>query len=158
MKFLSLASLGMIVPLLMATAVIMLRMRTGKKPVSTRKIILPPLFMSTGFIMFHFPETLTPIPYDIIAFGLGMLLSVPLILTSSFEIVGQDVYLRRSKIFFVVLLGLLLIRTIMKVWIGDTFTPLQTAGLFFVLAFGMILPWRMAMLYTYHRFYKKKIS
>ncbi|HZG14878.1 MAG TPA: CcdC protein domain-containing protein, partial [Candidatus Bathyarchaeia archaeon] len=30
----------MIVPLLMATAVIMLRMRTGKKPVSTRKIIL----------------------------------------------------------------------------------------------------------------------
>lgn len=156
MKFLSLASLGMIVPLLMATAIIIIRMRAAKKPVSARKIILPPLFMSTGFVMFHFPETLTPIPYDILAFGLGMLLSIPLILTSKFEIVGQEVYLRRSKIFFVILLGLLLLRTVVKVWVGDSFTPMQTAGLFFILAFGMILPWRVAMLYMYHRLYKQK--
>lgn len=155
MKFLSMASLGMIVPLLMAGAVIKLRMRAAKKPVSAKKIILPPLFMSTGFFMFHFPESVTPVIYDFIAFGIGMILSIPLILTSKFVIVGEEVYLRRSNIFFLILLGLLLIRTAMKIWIGDTFTPMQTAGLFFVLAFGMILPWRVAMLYMYRRTYKK---
>ncbi|NGQ93791.1 cytochrome c biogenesis protein CcdC [Brevibacillus sp. SYP-B805] len=157
MTSLSMASLGIIVPLLMATFVIMIRMRAAKKPVSARKIILPPLFMSTGFIMFHFPEAITPLPYDILAFLVGMVLSIPLILTSKFEIVGQDVYLRRSKIFFVILLGLLIIRTAIKLWIGDAFTPMQTGGLFFILAFGMILPWRVAMLFMYQRLIKKQI-
>jgi membrane protein CcdC involved in cytochrome C biogenesis len=157
MTTVSMASLGMIVPLIMATIVIIIRMRAAKKPVSARKIILPPLFMSTGFVMFHFPETITPLPYDILAFLIGMLFSIPLILTSKFEIVGHEVYLRRSNIFFMILLGLLIIRTVIKILMGDSFTPLQTGGLFFILAFGMILPWRVAMLYMYHRLIKKQV-
>jgi membrane protein CcdC involved in cytochrome C biogenesis len=157
MNILSSTSLGMIVTLIMATIVIVVRMRATKKPVSIRGIIAPPLFMSTGFAMFHFPETATPLMYDFIAFFTGMLLSIPLILTSKFEIVGQDVYLKRSKAFFGILLGLLAIRFTMKVWVNDSFTPMQTAGLFFVLAYGMIVPWRIAMLYTYRQIVKKTV-
>ncbi|MFY0544451.1 CcdC family protein [Brevibacillus sp. H7] len=155
MQILSSTSLGMLVTLLMATMVILVRMRSAKKPVSTRSIILPPVFMSTGFAMFHFPETATPLSYDLIAFFAGLLLSIPLIVTSRFEIVGQDVYLKRSKAFFAILLGLLVIRFSIKLYVNDSFTPLQSAGLFFILAFGMIAPWRLAMLYMYRQLVKK---
>jgi len=155
-KYLSPATLGLVVPVMMATIVIFVRMLGTKKPVSARRIILPPLFMSTGFLMFHFPETSTPLTYDVIAFFTGAVLSIPLILTSRFETVGQEVYLRRSNIFVVILLILVLIRLLIKVWMGDTFTLMQSAGLFFILAFGMILPWRVAMLYMYRRLIKNK--
>ncbi|MED1854163.1 cytochrome c biogenesis protein CcdC [Brevibacillus borstelensis] len=157
MHILSTTALGMLIPLLMATAVIFLRLRGQKKPVSARRIILPPLFMSTGFAMFHFPETATPLIYHVIAFGAGMILSIPLIMTSRFEIVGQDVYLKRSKAFFMILLALLVIRTVIKLWVNDSFSVMQTAGLFFVLAYGMIVPWRLAMLYMYRQFTKNLV-
>jgi membrane protein CcdC involved in cytochrome C biogenesis len=143
--------------LIMGTIVMIVRLRSAKKPASVRGIILPPLFMSTGFVMFHFPETATPLTYDLIAFFIGMLLSVPLILTSKFEVVGQDVYLKRSKAFFFILFGLLAIRFVIKLWVNDTFSPLQAAGLFFVLAYGMIVPWRVAMLYMYRQLVKKSV-
>jgi len=34
---------------------------------------------------------------------------------------------------------------------------MQTAGLFFVLAYGMIVPWRLAMLYMYRQLVKKTV-
>ncbi len=157
MQILSSTALGMLVPLLMATMVIVLRMRGTKKPVSARRIILPPLFMSTGFAMFHFPETATPLIYDAIAFFVGMIFSIPLILTSRFEIVGQDVYLKRSRAFFGILVALVVIRFAMKLWVNDSLTTMQTAGLFFVLAYGMIVPWRLAMLYMYRQLVKKTV-
>ncbi|CAJ1002048.1 MULTISPECIES: CcdC family protein [Brevibacillus] len=157
MQILSSTALGMLLPLLMATVVIVLRMRGSRKPVSVRRIILPPLFMSTGFAMFHFPETATPLIYDVIAFFTGMIFSIPLILTSRFEIVGQDVYLKRSRAFFGILVVLVIIRFAMKLWVNDSLTIMQTAGLFFVLAYGMIVPWRLAMLYMYRQLVKKTV-
>ena len=157
MNMLSSSALGMLIPLLMATAVIFVRMRAQKKPVSARRIILPPLFMSTGFAMFHFPETATPFSYHVTAFLIGLVLSIPLILTSRFEFVGQEVYLKRSRAFFLILLGLLVIRTVIKLVVNDSFTVKQTGGLFFLLAYGMIVPWRLAMLYMYRQLTKKAV-
>ncbi|GAA4715920.1 CcdC family protein [Brevibacillus fulvus] len=155
MSFISPTVLGMIAMLLMAGFVIMVRMRAAKRPVSIKGIILPPIFMSTGFVMFHLPEAVTPLSYDLIAFFVGMVFSVPLILTSRFEIVGQDVFLKRSKAFFFILFGLLVIRFAIKLIVGDSFSPLQSAGLFFILAYGMIVPWRIAMLVMYRQLVKK---
>lgn len=156
MSIFSTSSLGIIVTLCMASFVIILRLRAAKKPVSVMKIIAPPLFMSTGFAMFHFPETITPLWYDLIAFLVGFVFSIPLILTSRFEIVGQDVYLKRSKAFFGILLVLLIIRFAVKIWVGDSFTAMQSGGLFFVLAYGMIVPWRIAMFVMYRQLLKKR--
>ncbi|MDF2681423.1 MAG: cytochrome c biosis protein CcdC [Brevibacillus sp.] len=155
MQILSSTALGILVPLIMATLVIFVRMRRQKKPVSAKSIILPPFFMATGFAMFFLPEAATPPMYDFTAFLVGLVFSIPLILTSRFEIVGQDVYLKRSKAFFIILMGLLVIRLIIKVLINDSFTPIQTGGLFFLLAFGMLVPWRIAMLYMYRQLTKK---
>src|SRR5690625_6680991 len=40
----------------MAVTMIIVRLKAAKKPASVKKIILPPLFMSTGSLMFFFPE------------------------------------------------------------------------------------------------------
>lgn len=148
--------LGTIAAIFMFTTVLIVRMKAAKKPVSSWKIIAPPFFMSTGFAMFHFPEVWTPISYDFIAFCIGTLFSIPLILSSRFEVVDNEIYLRRSKAFIGILLVLFVIRLIVKMYVGDVFTPMQTAGLFFVLAFGMILPWRVVMFINYRQKFKFK--
>ncbi len=156
LQMISPAVLGTIIAIFMFVTVIIVRLRAAKKPVSSMKIIAPPLFMSTGFAMFHFPEVVTPLSYDLIAFCVGTLFSIPLILSSRFEIVDNEIYLRRSKAFIGILLALFVIRLIVKLYVGDVFTPMQTAGLFFVLAFGMIVPWRVAMFITYRQKLKFK--
>ncbi|UFJ41970.1 cytochrome c biogenesis protein CcdC [Brevibacillus humidisoli] len=150
------AVVGTIAALILAAVIILIRLRAAERPVSSKKILLPPLMMTTGFSMFHFPEVLTPISYDLVAFLAGMLFSIPLILSSRFEVVGEHVYLKRSKAFIGVLLALFVIRLIVKVEVGDLFTPMQTAGLFFVLAYGMILPWRIAVYIMYRQIVKNR--
>lgn len=154
----TLQTISMIVALLMATSMIFIRMRAARKPISFRKIIAPPFFMSTGFLMFVLPDTITSLSYDLIAFCVGVLFSIPLILTSRFEMVGNDVYLKRSKAFFFILVGLLIVRITLREEIEPIFSAMQTAGLFFILAFGMIVPWRVAMAVMYRNLIKKQAS
>jgi membrane protein CcdC involved in cytochrome C biogenesis len=151
---LSPAVIGLAVGLCMAMFVMVVRLRAAKKPVSMKKIIIPPIAMSTGFAMFFFPGTVSPLPYDIIAFFTGTLLSIPLILSSKFEVKGNEIYLKRSRAFIAILLFLVVIRSGIKLWIGDSISAMQSAGLFFILAFGMILTWRIAMLIKYRQLAK----
>ncbi|HET7629161.1 MAG TPA: cytochrome c biogenesis protein CcdC [Bacillales bacterium] len=134
-----------------AMIILMVRMKAAKKPASVKKIILPPIGMSTGFLMFIDPLFRPPFIEAIGAFLVGCLFSVFLIKTSRFEIRGNDIYLKRSKAFVFILFGLLIIRTIMKFYVGEEVTLPVTSGLFFILAFGMILPWRIGMLVGYKR-------
>ena len=154
---LSSSSLGLVIPLIMAVLVIFLRLRRSKKPVSVKSILLPPVFMATGFAMFLFPGTATSPGYELIAFCAGLLFSIPLIVTSRLEVNGQDIYLKPSPLLFLMLGGLLVIRILIKLLINDSFSAMQTAGLFFILAFGMLLPWRLAMLYSYRQLLKKTV-
>jgi membrane protein CcdC involved in cytochrome C biogenesis len=59
--------------------------------------------------------------------------------------------MQRSNAFFLVVIALAVIRIVARGYI-DTFLNLnQTAALFFVLAFGMILRWRLRMLWEYRQ-------
>ena len=64
---------------------------------------------------------------------------------------GDTVMVRRSKAFFIVMVVLALIRLLAKNYVGKIISLEQTAGLFFVLAFGMILSWRINMFFEYRR-------
>lgn len=138
-----------VIGIFMATVVLIVRMRASKKPASLKKIILPPFFMSTGFAMFLYPSMHVHVTYALFAFFVGALLSYPLIVTSKFEVVGKDIYLKRSKAFFLILVGLMLLRLMLKSYVGMYVSIEETAGLFFILAFGMIVPWRVAMYFEY---------
>ncbi len=136
----------------MAIIVIFLRLQAGRKPTNSRKILIPPLGMSTGFTMFLFPPMHIPWPWAIAAFLTGALfLSIPLIQTSKLEIINGKVYLKRSRTFIVILIMLFVIRMSLHTYIEHILDIYQTGSLFFVLAFGMLLPWRLAMFIEYKK-------
>ncbi|GEN36706.1 MULTISPECIES: CcdC family protein [Aneurinibacillus] len=146
--------LSAVIGVFMAMMVFFIRMRASKKPASLKKIILPPFFMSTGFSMFLYPPMHVHVTYALFAFFVGTLLSYPLIVTSKFEVIGKDIYLKRSKAFVFILIGLVLLRLALKSYVGMYVSMEETAGLFFILAFGMIVPWRIAMYVEYMKLHR----
>ena len=135
-----------------AIAVIFIRLHAARKPTSARKILIPPLGMATGFLMFIVPLMRIPLTYAIIAFLFGSLFSIPLITTSKMLRQDGDVYLKRSPAFIIVLLALLVIRLALHTFIEQYITVPQTGAIFFILAFGMLLPWRLVMYGRYRKF------
>ena len=99
----------------MGTMALIVRSKAAKRPVTPKKIILPPLFMSTGALMFIFKEFRVPSMQIVEALIVGMLFSIILIKTTNFEF-GKidDIYMKRSKAFLFILLGLLIIRLVGK--------------------------------------------
>ncbi|MGA8943137.1 MAG: cytochrome c biogenesis protein CcdC [Thermoactinomyces sp.] len=137
---------------MMAIIVIFLRLRAAKKPTNAKKILIPPLGMSTGFAMFFFPPTHIPWSWAIAAFLTGALfLSIPLIQTSKMEVIGEQVYLKRSRTFVIILIVLFAIRMSLHTYIEHILSIYQTGSLFFILAFGMLLPWRLSMYIQYKK-------
>src|SRR5699024_5467139 len=143
-----------IIAAIMATSMIFIRLKASKKPASVKKIILPPLFMSTGAFMFLFPVFRVELLQVFEAVLVGVIFSVFLIKTSKFEIKGGSIYLIPSKSFVFILFGLLLVRIIIKLVIGSTISLGEMSGMFFLLAFGMIFSWRLAMLYKFKQMEK----
>lgn len=141
--------LSTIVAAFMATTMILVRMRASEKPASIKKIILPPLFMSTGALMFLFPMFRLQFSDVLEALLVGIFFSFFLIKFSRFEIKNNEIYLIPSKAFIFILFGLLILRIIIKLIIGSNISFGETSGMFFLLGFGMIFTWRIAMLIKY---------
>ncbi len=144
-----------VVTAIMATAMIFIRAKAAKKPASVKNIILPPIMMSTGAFMYIFPVFRISLYQVLEAFLVGVIFSVLLIATSKFEVKDQNIYLTPSKIFIFVLFGLLAVRIILKTIIGQSISVGETSGMFFMLAFGMILTWRLAMLVKFLKLRKR---
>ncbi|KIL45039.1 CcdC family protein [Jeotgalibacillus soli] len=147
-----------IAAIFMGTAVLIVRMKAAKRPVTAKKIILPPIFMSTGALMFIFPYFHVTYLEVIEALAVGMLFSLILIKTSKFEVRGDDIFMKPSKAFPFILIGLLVIRVIMKLMLSSTIEVGQLSGMFWILAFGMIVPWRVAMYMQYRRLVENRTS
>jgi len=139
----------------MALGVIVVRLKAAKKPTNLKKIILPPFFMSTGALMFIVPEFRLNGSEVLEAVCIGLFFSLFLIKTSKFEIVDNEIYLKRSKSFVFILLGLLIVRIIMKLYLSSSIDVGQLSGMFFLLAFSMIVPWRFAMYKSYTKMRKQ---
>jgi membrane protein CcdC involved in cytochrome C biogenesis len=63
---------------------------------------------------------------------------------------GQ-VFVQRSRTFFFILFSLLIVRLLLHEFIQRYITIPQTAGLFFILAFGTLLHWRLRMYFQYRQ-------
>ncbi|MEK3884084.1 cytochrome c biogenesis protein CcdC [Paenibacillus sp. PL2-23] len=133
-------------------SLIIIRIRAAKRPTTLKKIVIPPLGMATGFIMFAAPVTHIPWMWGVSAFGTGLLMfAFPLIVTTRMERIDSDIYVRRSKAFVAIMIVLFLLRLLLHEVVEQYMTIPQTGALFYLLAFGMILPWRIAMLGDYLR-------
>ena len=139
-----------------AIAVMVWRVREGRTAVSARKIIIPPLGMATGFCMFLAPPFRVPWTWAAVAFLAGAIaLAYPLLRTSKLVRDGDAVMAQRSHAFFAVVILLGGIRVAARNYLDSLLTVQQTAGLFFILAFGMILRWRTAMFLQYRALVKE---
>ena len=133
-----------------AAAVLAWRVREGRTAVTIRKIVMPPIGMATGFAMFLVPAFRIPLAWAVCAFLIGAAaLAYPLLRTSRLVRDGEAIMMQRSNAFFVVVIALAVIRILARSYIDRFLNLDQTAALFFVLAFGMILRWRMRMFFEY---------
>lgn len=133
-----------------AVAVMMWRVRETRRPVSTKTIVIPPLGMATGFSMFAVPAFRVPWTWALASFLMGVVaLAYPLVKTSRLVRDGDVVMMRRSNAFLAVIIVLAGVRIAARGYLDTVISLQQTAGLFFVLAFGMILRWRTQMFLQY---------
>ncbi|WP_051189012.1 CcdC family protein [Halalkalibacillus halophilus] len=135
-----------VIAVIMAIGMIVIRSRAAKRPASVKKIILPPFFMSTGALMFLFPYFQISWLQVIEAMIVGVLFSILLIYTSNFEVKKNEIYLKPSKALAFILVGLLVIRVSFKSVLGQEISVGETSAMFFLLAFAMLVTWRIAML------------
>lgn len=136
---------------IMAITLNTLRIKLAKKPVSYKKIIIPPLMMSTGLFMFVFPFFRIPWQLALEALIVGIIFSILLIRTTKFKVFKQKVYLIPSKAFVFILFGLLFLRILGKIVLGQTIDVGEVTSMFYLLALGMILTWRFVMAIKYKR-------
>jgi membrane protein CcdC involved in cytochrome C biogenesis len=135
-----------------ASAVLVWRVQEGRSAVTLRKILIPPMGMATGFSMFIVPAFRIPILWAVAAFLLGaVILAYPLLRTSRLIRDGEAIMMQRSNVFFAVVIVLAAIRILAHSYLDRLIDVKQTAALFFVLAFGMILRWRMRMYFQYRQ-------
>jgi len=147
--------LTFLIPIVMAFIVLIYRMKATKTPITRKKIILPPIFMSTGALMFVFPMFRVTLMEFLEALILGMIFSLFLIMTTKFKVEDNQIYVKQSKAFLFIIVGLLIIRIVMKLVLSLTVDIGATGGMFWILAFGMIVPWRFVMLVKYTKLEKQ---
>jgi membrane protein CcdC involved in cytochrome C biogenesis len=128
------------------------RLREIRSAVSLKKIIIPPLGMATGFCMFLATPFRIPWTWAALAFLIGAVaLAYPLLLTTRLVRQGNMVMMQRSSAFLAVLFVLAAVRFLARGYFDTFLSVQQTAALFFILAFGMILRWRAKLLIDFRR-------
>lgn len=135
-----------------AGAMLLWRYRETSTPVTFRKLIIPPLGMSTGLCMFIAPQTRVPWLWGVAAFTLGaVVFSVPLARSSRLTRQGDAMVMQRSPLFLVLLLGLVAVRFALRSWIEVYWSQLQTGALFYLLALGAVVRWRVDLVREFRR-------
>lgn len=146
------------IPVVIGVTMVFVRIKSATHPTSAKKIILPPLFMSTGLAMFLFPSIYVTWLEVAQSLGLGIIFSFFLIKTSHFTVKNQNIYLVPSKFFIIIIVCLLLFRLFLKWLIGSIVSIGVTSGMFFLLALGMIFTWRIVMLIQYKKLKRYQIQ
>lgn len=133
-------------------AVLAWRLRETRTAVTQRKIVIPPLGMATGFCMFFVPAFRIPWMWATAAFLIGyVVLAWPLVWTTRLVRQQDTIMMQRSSAFLVVILMLAAIRFFARGYFDTILSAQQTAALFFILAFGMIVRWRVKMLLDFRK-------
>ena len=63
--------------------------------------------------------------------------------------------MKRSKAFVFILIGLLVVRIVFKTYLSQSLDLGQLSGMFFLLAFAMIVSWRIAMYRSFTKLQKE---
>ncbi|WP_163653477.1 CcdC family protein [Listeria sp. PSOL-1] len=137
------------ITLIFGSMIIVIRMKASKRPASVKGILIPPVMMSTGAFMFIVPYFRVTMIDIIEAVFMGLIFSLILIWTTKFEMKDKLIFIKRTKAFPILLMLLLFIRLLLKYWISGSVELGELSGMFWIMAFAMIVPWRIAMYFQY---------
>ncbi len=139
-----------VVSLVGLVGVLVWRVREGRTAVTLKKIVMPPVGMATGFCMFVAPQCRVPFAWGLIAFLIGAIVfAYPLLLTSDLHLQNGVIMMKRSSAFFAVIIVLAVVRYLARGYFDRYLTLMQTGAIFYLLAFGMILRWRLKLYLAY---------
>ncbi|WP_149453569.1 CcdC family protein [Pasteuria penetrans] len=163
MQWFSMIPWNWVVPtlgIIAALGILYLRFLERKRPVTTRSLLIPPLGMSTGAIMFLCPLFKVPWQWGLIVLLTGCLVLAPLlILTSSLTINDKGIVrMRSSPASFTVIILIILARLLFREWMEEYLSWAQTGGMAFLLAFGMLVPWRLALYRSYRKLQQNSVK
>jgi membrane protein CcdC involved in cytochrome C biogenesis len=117
------------------------------------KLLLPILYLLPGVYAFSSLQLDLKIWEIAVTALVGVLLAVPLMLTTNYEI-RQDgqIYAKKNKSFFIALVAVLVIRIGLRQFISGL-DPMSLSALFFTVACSYVVPWRIV---SYIKFRKVK--
>lgn len=149
-------TLASIMAVFMGIGVIFVRQKASKSPLTVKKILIPPVMMSTGALMFVLPYFRLTATEIFEALVIGLIFSVLLVITTKYEQKDDQLYVKPSKWFIGILFALLIIRTFLKSILSMSISPGEIGGMFFLLAFVMIVVWRLSMFIKFKKFKKQQ--
>ncbi|WP_462412862.1 CcdC family protein [Neobacillus sp. Marseille-QA0830] len=121
------------------------RTRAMVRPIkgSGIKILLPIIYLIPGIYALSTLALQLRLGQIVIAAVVGVLLSVPLMFTTNYEI-RQDgqIYAQKNKSFFIALFAVVALRIVLRQFISGI-DPASLTFLFFTVACGYIVPWRI---------------
>ncbi|OMF21167.1 cobalamin biosynthesis protein CbiX [Paenibacillus sp. FSL H8-0548] len=117
-----------------------------------RRILMPLLFMLPGVFLLLEPSVHAPLYDWLIAALLGLVLSLPLIWTTNYEVRDDNqIYAKRNIGFVFAFIVVIAIRFVLRSYLS-MIEPQTLAALFMLVAFSYILPWRIV---SYLKFRKQ---
>lgn len=139
-------------PIAGAAAVMAWRISEARRPLTTARILAPPLGMATGLAMFALPVFRLPLAWAAAALALGaVVFAWPVLRATRLHVTPEGVMLRRSYAFFAILAALVAVRLLLREQVGHALEAARTSSLFYLLALGTIARWRWAMWREYRR-------
>jgi len=140
---------GTIVAVFMTLFWLGFRHHEAARPLSPRRILIPPLGMSTGSFMYLVPAFRPSSLHVLEAIAAGAVCGAILIATTRLDLRDRAVFLRPSRVFLFVILGLIAVRWIARLFLRQSIPFQELSGMFFLLALVMIVSWRVAMFVRY---------
>jgi membrane protein CcdC involved in cytochrome C biogenesis len=142
-----------------AALVLWRRTRSMYRPIrgSGVRLLIPMLFMIPGVTLLLNPNVSEPAWAYGVALGLGVVLSIPLIWTTNYE-VREDklIYAQKNWGFVAAFIGIVLIRFLLR----QELTGMEPQGkmaLFMMVAFGYIIPWRIVSFIKFRRLVSQSV-
>lgn len=142
--------------LLVAALVLWRRTRSFYKPIrgDGRRLLMPMLFMLPGLSLIMNPEVHAPGYEWVVAACLGLVLSIPLIWTTSYEIrEDNQIYAKKNLGFIAAFLAVVAIRFVLRNYLS-IIEPQTLAALFMLVAFSYILPWRIVSYIKFRKLFQ----
>jgi len=142
-----------VIVILVAGLVLWRRTRSFYRPIrgNGSRLLYPMLYMLPGVFLLLNEQVHAPYYEWIVSAVLGLLLSIPLIWTTSYEVrEDNQIYAKKNMGFIFAFLAVLAIRFTLRSYLS-MIDPQTLAALFMVVAFSYIIPWRIVSYLKFRR-------